>query len=304
MHHYHAYGLMIASLFEIPEMQTTEEPDGSEPDVVIRLGAVPDELANPLAQGAAYQASANELLLEVEGVGRYLVVSGREITVEPDKAASSHEIRVFLLGTCFGALLHQRGALVLHASGIGTPSGAVLFAGHSGAGKSTLLAELMNRGYKMMVDDVSAITPDPDNGGRLMVMPSYARTRIWGDTAARLQVDTRNLRRTRSHLDKYERQLPDRFWDQPAPLRKIYCLAVSKIERLELIPVPALDVVPIILNNTYRKMLLDPFGVREHHFDLLSDIARTVQVVAAIRPLDSFRVSELADMVMADLGNE
>jgi hypothetical protein len=51
-------------------------------------------------------------------------------------------------------------------------------------------------------------------------------------------------------------------------------------------------------------MFLDPFGMREHHFDLMSDIARSVPVAWAIRPLDEFRVSELADMVIEDLNGE
>jgi hypothetical protein len=301
---YNAYGLTIASSVEIPEMPEAGDCDPQEADIVIRLGTVPDELDDSLAQAKVYQASASELLLEIEDVGRYLVSHGREVTIEPAPTATSHDVRVFLLGTCFGALLHQRGALVLHASGVGTARGAVLFAGASGAGKSTLLAELMRRGYKMMVDDVTAITRDPQNGGELVVMPSYARTRLWADAAAHLDVDTTNFRRTRTHMDKYERHVPDQFWDQPASLRKIYCLAMSKIEQLDLSPLPAMAVPAVILNHTYRKMFLDPFGMREHHFDLSSDIARSVPVSWAIRPLGSFRVSELADMIIEDLDGE
>jgi hypothetical protein len=301
---YNAYGLTIASSLEILEMPLAGDRASQDADVVIRLGKVPAELAEPVAQAKGYQASVSELLLEIEDVGRYLVSDGRAITVEPAPTATNHDVRVFLLGTCFGALLHQRGALVLHASGIGTARGAVLFAGGSGAGKSTLLAELMGRGYKMMVDDVSAITRSPQNGGTLVVMPSYARTRLWGDAAAHLEVDTTNLHRTRSHMDKYERHVPDQFWDQPASLRKIYCLALSTIEQPELSPLPAMAVPAVILEHTYRKMFLDPFGMREHHFDLMSDIARSVPVAWAIRPLDEFRVSELADMVIEDLNGE
>lgn len=305
MHRYRAYGLTIDSTLEIPEMSVAADGNGgSEADVVIRRGTVPEALAERLAEGNAYQASATELLLEIEDVGRYLVSDGREVTFEPAPSATDHDVRVFLLGTCFGALLHQRGALVLHASGIGTDRGAVLFAGGSGAGKSTLLAEMMRRGYKMMVDDVCAITRDPRRDGALVVMPSYARTRLWGDAAAHLDVDTTDFHRTRSHMDKYERLVPDQFWAQPAPLRKIYCLVATKADLLELDPLPAMAVPPVILENTYRKMFLDPFGVREHHFDLTSDIARSVPVSWAIRPFGSFRVGELADMVIEDLDRD
>lgn len=298
---YSAYGLAIESTFEIPEMLPAVEPPKAEPDVVIRRGEVPTELDGPIGRGVASQSTADEMLLTIEDVGRYLVSKGCRITVDPDEVASDHDVRVFLLGTCLGALLHQRGAFVLHASGIGTPEGAVLFAGHSGAGKSTLLAELMRRGHKMMVDDVSAITPDADNGGRLVVMPSYPRTRLWSDAAAHFDIDTSNLHQTRSHMDKFERQLPDQFWDRPAPLRKIYCLGAWSRDYPDLAPIEAMHVVPLMVENTYRQLFLDPFGMRERHFGMLSEIARNVPVSWAIRPTDSFRVSELADMVLADL---
>ena len=65
------------------------------------------------------------------------------------------DIRVFLLGSCLGALLHQRGVLALHASAIETDQGAVLFMGDSGMGKSTTLQAFIKRGYKMLADDIT-----------------------------------------------------------------------------------------------------------------------------------------------------
>ena len=111
-----------------------------------------------------YQATANQFLLKMDGGGRYLVQNGNEIIVEPAADSLASDVRVFLLGSCIGALLHQRGLLVIHAGAVYTEKGAVLFTGHSGCGKSTLLGELMRRGYKMMVDDVCAVTLDASTG--------------------------------------------------------------------------------------------------------------------------------------------
>ena len=58
----------------------------------------------------------------------------------PGRDLYESDVRVFLLGSCIGALLHQRGILVLHAGAIHTDKGAVLFTGPWGIGKSTLLA--------------------------------------------------------------------------------------------------------------------------------------------------------------------
>ena len=174
-----AYGLIIESGLSIPEMPLAFGP--GDPDVVVRIGAVPDHLEGALLTAENYEASADQMLLRISGVARYVVARGNEVVVEPEPDAEVHDVRVFLLGTCMGALLHQRGALVLHASGFGTPEGAVLFAGGSGAGKSTLLAEMIDRGFDMMVDDVAGIFPGDDD--QLVLQPSYPRTRMWADTA-------------------------------------------------------------------------------------------------------------------------
>ena len=293
-----AYGLTIESELALPEMPPAARV--GDPDVVVRIGTVPDHLEGALLAAENYEASADEMLLRISGVARYLVARGNEVIVEPDLDADEHDVRVFLLGTCMGALLHQRGALVLHASGFRTSEGAVLFAGRSGAGKSTLLAEMIDRGFDMMVDDVAGVFPVDHDG--LVLQPSYPRTRMWADAAAHLGVETDGLQRTRSHMDKYERQLPDRFWDRPSPIRRIYHLAGSRGDELSLTPVPRVHVVPIIVNNTYRQVFLDGFDIRQRHFELASRVARTVPVVQVIRPADSFRLAELADLILADLG--
>lgn len=299
-----AYGLLIESELEIPEMLAVDSSDSSaSPDVTVRVGTVPRFLADPLSSTDAFEASKVEMLLRIDGVAHYLVSGGREIVVAPDPAASDHDVRVFLLGTCFGALLHQRGALVLHASGMGTPTGAVLFAGPSGAGKSTLLAEMLRRGFEMMVDDVCGIFAT-DEQDRLVVQPSYPRTRMWADTADQMGIETEGLQRTRSHMDKYERQLPDHFWAEPAPIRRIYHLAVGPGDEMSLTPVPPMVVIPLIVNSTYRRVFLDGFDIREHHFDLASRIARLVPVVHVVRPADTFRLAELADLILDDLADE
>lgn len=91
--------------------------------------------------------NSGELLLKVDGVANYWVKEGREIVIEPGPAAEAGDVRVFLLGSAFGALLHQRGLPPFHAGAVAMEGKAVLLAGRSGVGKSTLAAELCRRGH-------------------------------------------------------------------------------------------------------------------------------------------------------------
>ena len=272
------------------------------PDVVIRRGIVPAELENVTGKGVLYQATANQFLLTMHDVARYLVQNGNEIIVEPAPDSLESDVRVFLLGSCIGALLHQRGILVLHAGAIHTDKGAVLFTGPSGIGKSTLLGELLRRGYEMMVDDVCGVVLDTE--GTPQVLPGYPRTRLWLDAAQKLEQDTDTMARTRPEMEKYERQLPEQYWDRPAPLRAIYLLTTNNENKLNLTPEPPIHTFRIVLHNTYRQQFLDGLEMRTPHFRLVAAVARQTRVTRVTRPSYPFRLTELADMIEHDLARD
>jgi hypothetical protein len=302
---YRAYGLLFSAAIPIPEMMTADASDrrgDSAPDVVITTGDFPDELPDSLGSSAVHEVNAEALLLRVAGVGRYLVRGGREILIDPDPAATEHDVRVYLLGTCIGALLHQRGFLVLHASGVAMGAGCVLFAGASGAGKSTLLAQLLSRGYKMVVDDVCAVRFDAAD--QPIVVPSYPRTRLWADAAARFAIDTSTLPRTRPSWDKFERQVADQFSDREAKLSHVFHLAGSHDgQELRLERLGPIDAFTALADNTYRGILLGGMDRRTSHFELASLAARSVKVIRVRRPAHSNTVEELADLIISTLGD-
>ncbi len=141
-HSYEVYGLNVKSSIPIPELVSGE----GTPDVIIQKGSVPDRLHGAVSIGGFYQAAPGSFLLSVDGVARYLVTDGARIVIQPERDAVYDEIRLFLLGCAFAALLQQRGQLPLHCSAIVVDGGCIGFAGHSGAGKSTLAAGFLKRG--------------------------------------------------------------------------------------------------------------------------------------------------------------
>ena len=300
MYAYHAYQLNIHADFAMPEFLPGDA--AAEPDVVIRQGAVPIALENVTGRGVLYQATANQFLLKLDDVARYLVQNGDEIIVEPCPNSLESDVRVFMLGSCIGALLHQRGILVLHAGAIHTDRGAVLFTGPSGVGKSTLLGEMLRRGYKMMVDDVCAVVLD--GAGTPLVQPGYPRTRLWSDAARKLDQDLSAMARTRPSLEKYERPAPAQFWDQPAPLRRIYLLTTGNRDELSIEPAPRINTFRIVLHNTYRRQFLDGLEMRAPHFGLVTALATHCSVRRVTRPSHPFRLIELADLIQRDLAGD
>ena len=135
---------------------------GSAPDLVVRLGSVPHDLEQAQEVGVKLPDKRRSLSAEIDQVARYLVSGGCEITVEPHPAADAKDVRLFLLGSAMGALLHQRGVWPLHGSAVAIQHGAVLFVGAKGSGKSTLAGAFHQRGFQVLSDDVCAVTVGDD----------------------------------------------------------------------------------------------------------------------------------------------
>ena len=101
-----------------------------------------------------------------------------EILVEPAVDASDQNVRLYLLGSALGMLLHQRGLLPLHANCVEIDGQAFAFMGRPGAGKSTLAAWFHDRGYRLIADDVSVVGFDQQYE-RALVYPGVPRLQLW-----------------------------------------------------------------------------------------------------------------------------
>ena len=139
---YECWGLRIHSELPCPELME----GGGEAEVFVRFGRVPERLPEVKIRGVFFEMNENEFLLKVDGVAGYWVGNGNEILIEPCESAEESAIRLFLLGSAFGALLHQRGLVPFHGSAVEIDGRAVMFVGPSGTGKSTLAAALCPKG--------------------------------------------------------------------------------------------------------------------------------------------------------------
>ena len=253
---YSAFGLSWQLPFACPEMGVPKSY--SAVDIRVSLGTVAEFLPEARDAGPFQQVTPNAVLFSFPGVARYLVQNGTEIIIQPEPGAPETRLRLFLLGTAAALLLHQRGILPLHASGIRTPKGAVLFTGHSGFGKSTLLATFLERGYDMLTDDVAAISLAEN--GRPFVAPSYPHFKLWADSAEMLNKATNELERIRPELDKFAVPSAVALDDQPQPLHAIYVLTPTNDPELRL------PVTVMLSSVTHRSsaQLMAEAGIRAY----------------------------------------
>lgn len=293
--HYAVYGLVLHSELECPELPLAAE---GEPDVVVRLGAVPAALPDPCAAGVLYQVQGERFLFRLPGTAAFLAEAGREITVDLTPDADPGAVRLLLYGSVLAAVLHQRGVLPLHGSAVATDRGAVVFVGASGAGKSTLAAAMAQRGYSVLADDVSAI----DTSGDVPhVALAYPRLLLWPDAAEHLAVPEEQLQQVRKRVPKCGWRLGDGFASRPMPVYAVYALQPASATQLGMSALHGAQKLRVLAEHTYRRRYLLAMGRAAQHFAQTATVARQVRLSRVTRPRDAFALDELTGLIIADV---
>jgi hypothetical protein len=244
MQFYDAYGLTIQSDLPLPAAPAAP----GSPAVVIRRGHVPAPRPSPSGEPVHVQSGGQEAYCSWERAGRFVVRGGREIVIDPAPDAEDAVILLAVLGTCLALLLHQRGLLVLHGSGVIIADRAVVFLGAKGAGKSTLVAALYAAGCPFLADDIVAI--DPHAGSAPRVFPGFPLVKLWPDAVeASLRVDPIRLPYLAPGYDKRACLVAMPPGRLSFPLGGIYALADGPEPRL--IPLPPREAVVELIRHSY-----------------------------------------------------
>ena len=282
MHFYRVSGLSVGSEIALPGLNAIAA-DREVPDVAIRRRPVPVALENASATGVTWQIAGDRFLQRIPDVARFLLSAGREIAFEPEADADVDDIPIFILGTVFGILLHQREQIVLHASAVRVNGKAVLFCGASGAGKSTMAAALAQRGYPLVTDDICAIAAVD---GTPMVHPDGRQLKLWAQAIERLELADSRGERVRSRLEKFYVE-PAESFSEPLPLGAVYALREARPPHAPGIERPnVVDAALILRRNAYRPLLVNRMGQKANYFHAATTIANVTGIFHLTRPLD------------------
>lgn len=297
LRHYRVFGLTLASEIELPELR---DVPASPPDVTVTMGTVPmperllESGLNPIDDAA---------VLPVTGAGRYRVRGGSSIEIDPEPAAPAANIRLFLLGSAMGALLHQRGMLPLHANSIDIGGRAIGFIGRSGAGKSTLAAAFHDGGSALLSDDICVVTEEPD--GDHFAQPGIPRMRLWRDAVERSGRDADRLDVAYHGVEKYVLPIGDTYGETPLPLAALYVLTEPHGEDAppEIAPIAGAAAIRALAVNTYRGAYIPLVGDPAEHFAQCLRLVRDVPIFELRRPWQAERIDETVRLVTAHCAN-
>lgn len=262
-------GLCVSSAIRFPELPLEPEIDGRRR---IDVSVIVEH-----QRREARSLAVDQYSFHVPGVGFYEVRGGRTISVSEVRKASPGAVRLFTLGSAWGALLHQRGAVPLHASVVKVGEQAIAFCGRTSAGKSSLAAGLARQGHRLIADDLCRL--EVPFAGPPLVWGAIPRLKL---SAAALEAGAWSA--VRCERVPAEARVGEKFHVQevpfakggPFPLGAIYLLEWGEPAIARLRGVTALK--RLLRAATYRPGQLDTGPALARYWEQLAELVRRVPV--------------------------
>jgi hypothetical protein len=300
MYTYTAFGLVINSEFFLPELEYSEE----KADVSIIEGPLmpsktkPDDLEGP---NCNFMISPDEFTFFIAHLAKFSIQNGSRIVIEPYKNADLQTIRAYLLGMGLGILLIQKGLIPVHGSAVTVAGKAVIFTGNNGAGKTTLCSWFQKYGYGYLADDISAIKFD--NCRKPMVQPGFSQQRVCENTAAKLNLNVRELPQASMHDDKYIIDNKRLFISRPAPLQSIVEIMGAENSRPTIRKITGIEKIHYLMRNIYCAGIYQGIGFNNEFFESCLQIVKQINIYQLQRPKGTFSAEEQMQLVIDALFN-
>lgn len=295
---YHAFGLRIASDFDLAEV---DGGDGGDLDArIIRRGAA--DLPGR-DEGAVFDFTGDAARMAWPEIAEFRITGGDRVEAAAAEGVDDALLSLPLLGPVMAVLLHQRGSLVLHGSTVGVGEAGVVFLGDKTAGKSTTAAAMVAAGHRLVTDDVVAVSLGPQ-GARITA--AYPQLKLNQDAAARLAFrDAVDLPQPHPDFEKTRQRLGGEFSHAPIAPRALYVLERGEAGADILIePLAPTDAFTALMRFSYAsrfgEALLHGRAAGEH-MARCARLASLAPVRRLVAPLGVDRLGELVSRVEEDV---
>lgn len=296
---YKAFGLFIRSEIELPELSKI-----SNNETLVDISIEYRDLINywnvNVSQDYFCFIKDQSVWIHVPDAAIFCIENGNKILVSPLKENQEDKIRLYLLGSCMGALLLQRKVIPLHGSAIVINNRAYGIVGDSGAGKSTLAASFLEKGFTLLSDDIIPITL---NDGIPMVTPAYPQQKLWKESLDAFSVSSDQFSAIFDRETKYIVPVPASFEVNQMPLEAVFELIKGE-DDIVLRPLTKLEQLRKLYEHTFRSFLIERLNLLEWHFHITSAISNKAKMYQLTRPINRFSAEELSDLILRTVHKE
>ena len=292
---YTAFGLNIISDIHLSELNVIANKE-VDPDVEIIIEETDFNKVD--LEGNPYQhfVIEDEVMFNVPNIANFYIKDGKKIAISPLGVIDEDVIRLYILGTCMGTILMQRKMLPLHGSAVEIDGKVYAIVGDSGAGKSTLASAFLKQGYKLVSDDVIAVSLSQENSIPY-VTPAYPQQKLWQESLHMFGMEKNNYRSIYGREDKYCIPVTESFVNAPLPLAGVFELVKTE-DTTHMNQLEKLESIHILLKNTYRNFLIPRLGLVEWHFHTTTSLLEHIEVYRLSRSDSGSSADQLAQLIL------
>jgi hypothetical protein len=298
---YKAFGLNIISDIILPELPNVNL-QFDRVDVEIKIKDLSEEWKRLISDKETYLVKENIILFKIPDTAIFCIKDGNKVIISPIEGSDEKKIRLFLLGTCLGALLIQRKVIPLHGSAIEIDGKAYAIIGESGAGKSTLASAFLQKGYKLLSDDVIAVSFSDNHIP--FVTPSYPQQKLWQESLDAFGMDFNKYHPIIERETKFSIPVSKSYFNESVPLGGIFELDKTEDEEISLLRIVGLEQLKLLFAHTYRNFLIELLGLMEWHFTSSTRIVEHINIYQIHRPVSKFTAHDLVSVILESIYKE
>ncbi len=251
MYYYRIYGMRVISDLEFPQL--VKETDGmpDEPEIRVEACQIPERITSITDKKYEFGDKFSWLTNSTTWL---LVENGNRIGYCLKEGGKQSYLQTYILGFGMAMLALQRGILAIHCSAVADEKGAVLIAGESGAGKSTLTTAFLDKGYRLLADDMAFVETNP--GGPVLAKPAFPYQKLCRNVALENGYALEDLIYINEFKDKFLVPYQGEFGLEPVPVKAFIMLGVTDGKEVVAKEITGFNKFHVYANNLFLRNLL------------------------------------------------
>lgn len=249
-------------------------------DVKIEFAKQKRQVSAPLLDDGFYCLNQSEFSMDVKNVGWFYAASGNFISLFLYPEATKPMVELYLNGSVYGAILHQRKILPLHGSSFIFENQGIMICGESGAGKSSITASFCKNGAKFLTDDVSPVVFKDE---KPYIKPLSDRIKLWEDSLSQLKIKDSNLEKIRHDFPKYYYSMQS--IDDQYPLDFIFIVEKHDSKSIKISEISGWHKFQELRNEIYRWNYLQAMKQTEvSYLKSIINMSNYAKIIKVCRP--------------------
>ena len=172
--------------------------------------------------------------------------------------------------------------MAVHCSAIEENGHALLISGYSGAGKSTLAGAFLNRGWKLLSDDVAMVEK---RGEKICTSPAFPVRKLCRDAALRSGYELDELTYIDEDKDKFAVNCLDQFAEKEAEIEAMIVVTPYDGDSVKMEEITGKEKIEVFMQNLFIRALINQMGLEPQKFFEIMQILSVLRIYKIYRPI-------------------